>query len=73
VEGIVADEFVGSVELSGEELMLVPADLDVLLAIVVEVETPTELEADCKVEEDWTSRREVAIANMISLSACRLF
>jgi hypothetical protein len=73
VKGMVADEFLGSAELEREELMLVAADPDVLLATVVETEKPVELDADFRVEEDWTSRREVAIANVISLSACRLF
>jgi hypothetical protein len=73
VEGMVADEVMGSAELEREKFMLVPADPEVLLAIVVEAEMPVELEADCRAEEDWTSRREVAIANTISLSACRLF
>jgi hypothetical protein len=69
VEEINVDAFVRLAELDKEVVGVNPADPD---ATLDEPETSPLLEAVDWTEDDWTTRREVAMANKMSLSACRL-
>jgi hypothetical protein len=69
VEEINVDAFVRLAELDKEVVGVDPADPD---ATLDEPETSPLLEAVDWTEDDWTTRREVAMANKMSLSACRL-